>query len=579
MEDNFDYNIYFLSKIADIHSKVYIIQEKNSRNELIVKIYEKYRHKFYQDEIDILDYLNTNFTFPENNFFIMYKNINYYPNMFKIPEEVIKDHLKYSFFDYLQNLSLIEYLESIHKWKIKEIHAKFLCYKLLIIIQKLRKININHNKINTSNIMFDDAFNIKLIDFCEAKRIVNNNDAYKLNKDLYQLAKIIIKILSFGKIKSINFGKKIKKYLVKPNSNVEHKEESLFLEQMRMQDNIIISKQALDFIHILIDAKKEKKFVDINDLLKNEWLNEIRNNEQIHYNIFREDFTNLYNLIIDGNKKENTIDVNSNDMFDIDNEAFSAKNIIKSDNIMLAKEKSKSGNVKGIENAKLPPSSHLQKIKLKPKKNIIHLKPDPNKNIINEKYPNDSKKQIENEFSFSSQIQQNNNIDKSILRAPKNGTIYITNNQSDCGNNVFIPRKNDFNYLEINIKNEENKDINTALFNFMKVFKNNIKEYYIIEKINVNIENINDNSFKICYEIPPSYFDDEIEFLDEEYEQKVKNLQKFEIKVEVLEGIKKENLFINQYYLIFNGISIDKEDFYEHLNILKKISKNILIKE
>ena len=577
MEDNFDFNIYFLSKRADIHSKVYIIQEKNSRNELIVKIYEKYRHKFYQDEIDILDYLNTNFTFPENNFFIMYKNINYYPNMFKIPEEVIKDHLKYSFFDYLQNLSLIEYLESIHKWKIKEIHAKFLCYKLLIIIQKLRKININHNKINTSNIMFDDAFNIKLIHFCEAKRIVNNSDAYKLNKDLYQLAKIIIKILSFGKIKSINFGKKIKKYLVKPNSNVEHKEESLFLEQMRMQDNINISKQALDFIHILIDAKKEKKFVDINELLKNEWLNEIRNNEQIHYNIFREDFTNLYNLIIDGNKKENTIDVNSNDMFDIDNEAFSAKNIIKSD--YIAKEKSETGNVKGIENAKLPPLSHLQKIKLKPKKNIIHLKPDPNKNIINEKYPNDSKKQIENEFSFSSQIQQNNNIGKSILRTPNKGSTNIINNPSECGNNIFIPRKNDFNYLEINIKNEENKDINTALFNFMKVFKNNIKEYYIIEKINVNIENLNDNSFKICYEIPPSYFDDEIEFLDEEYEQKVKNLQKFEIKVELLEGIKKENLFINQYYLIFNGISIDKEDFYEHLNILKKISKNILIKE
>ena len=577
MENNFDYNIYFLSKRADIHSKVYIIQEKNSRNELIVKIYEKYRHKFYQDEIDILDYLNTNFTFPENNFFIMYKNINYYPNMFKIPEEVIKDHLKYSFFDYLQNLSLIEYLESIHKWKIKEIHAKFLCYKLLIIIQKLRKININHNKINTSNIMFDDAFNIKLIDFCEAKRIVNNIDAYKLNKDLYQLAKIIIKILSFGKIKSINFGKKTKKYLIKPNSNVEHKEESLFFEQIRIQDNIIISKQALDFIHILIDAKKEKKFADINDLLKNEWLNEIRNNEQIHYNIFREDFTNLYNLIIDGNKKENTIDVNSNDMFDIDNEAFSAKNIIKSD--YIAKEKSESGNVKGIENAKLPPLSHLQKIKLKPQKNIIHLKPDLNKKIINEKYPNDSKKQIENEFSFSSQIQQNNNIGKSILRTPNKGSTNIINNPSECGNNIFIPRKNDFNYLEINIKNEENKDINTALFNFMKVFKNNIKEYYIIEKINVNFENIDDKSFKICYEIPPSYFDDEIEFLDEEYEQKVKNLQKFEIKVEVLEGIKKENLFINQYYLIFNGISIDKEDFYEHLNILKKISKNILIKE
>ena len=34
---------------------------------------------------------------------------------------------------------------------------------------------------------------------------------------------------------------------------------------------------------------------------------------------------------------------------------------------------------------------------------------------------------------------------------------------------------------------------------------------------------------------------------------------------------------INEYYLIFNGISVDKEDFYEHLNILKEIVKNLYI--
>ena len=72
---------------------------------------------------------------------------------------------------------------------------------------------------------------------------------------------------------------------------------------------------------------------------------------------------------------------------------------------------------------------------------------------------------------------------------------------------------------------------------------------------------------------------DDIEFLDDEFEDKMKNPQQFEINVELIENDK--NIFlinkINEYYLIFKGISVDKEGFYEHVNIFKEIVKYLYI--
>ena len=75
-------------------------------------------------------------------------------------------------------------------------------------------------------------------------------------------------------------------------------------------------------------------------------------------------------------------------------------------------------------------------------------------------------------------------------------------------------------------------------------------------------------------EIEPKNFGNiDIEFLDEHYEKKIKNVQKYEIKVELIEGNKDLITLkkIYQYYLFFNGITIDKEDFYEILKFLKVI--------
>jgi hypothetical protein len=147
-------------------------------------------------------------------------------------------------------------------------------------------------------------------------------------------------------------------------------------------------------------------------------------------------------------------------------------------------------------------------------------------------------------------------------------------------NNFFKPRKDDFNYLEINIKNNENKDIKKAIINFMKNLKEKIKEKYYNTGIKIDFKNEKDNSFEICYKIPPIIMDyDKIQFLDDEFENKVKNIQKFEIKVDLVEGDKSFYSLnkINQYYLIFSGISIDKEEFYEQLKILKEISIDLLL--
>ena len=134
-----------------------------------------------------------------------------------------------------------------------------------------------------------------------------------------------------------------------------------------------------------------------------------------------------------------------------------------------------------IKDGKLIPS-------LKREKRVLPLK-SPNQNNINENNQIQTNKQIENQIPIS-YIQQNNinnEVSKSILRAFPKTDKNSENNEPREEKHIFRPRKDDFNYLKISIKNTENKDINQAVINFMKVFKNDIKEYYAMNDININL--------------------------------------------------------------------------------------------
>ena len=74
----------------------------------------------------------------------------------------------------------------------------------------------------------------------------------------------------------------------------------------------------------------------------------------------------------------------------------------------------------------------------------------------------------------------------------------INNNKKE---NNFKPRQDDFNYLKINIKNNENDDINQALNNFIKKLKIKIKQKYEQIDIKISFKEEKDYSFNIYYQI------------------------------------------------------------------------------
>ena len=299
----------------DKHSKVYKIKGNLSGIELILKIYEDSRFIFYNNETNILNLINQNYNGQDNtNFFLMYKNINFNQNLFSIPNEIKGTNLEFLFYNFLPKLSLFDYLTNIDN-KIKEIHAKYLCYKLLKEIDKLHSIDISHNKIDISNIMFDDEFNIKIIHFSEANII---KDKYDKNKDLFSLGQNLAKILSSKKFSSINYSSKHNKYIIYGSDKDKklYMEESKFWKTLKVFYNINISEKFIKFFHILIDAKKSKKIIDINELLNDEWLNEVGKDYENCENIFKKDFKIFYEEIIKENVERSKINIDINNILE-----------------------------------------------------------------------------------------------------------------------------------------------------------------------------------------------------------------------------------------------------------------------
>ena len=800
----------------DQHSKVYKIKGNHSGIELIIKIYEDSRLIHYNNETNILTLLNNSYnTNDNNNIFIMFKNIHFNHNLFPIPKEIKGNHLEFLFYNFLPKLSLLDYITNIDN-QIKEIHAKFLCYKLLQEIEKLHSINISHNKLDISNIMFDDEFNLKIIHFSEANII---NDKYDKNKDLFLLGQNIAKILSSKKFGTIIYSKKYNKYFIYGSDKGKklYMEESKFWKTLKTLYNINISEKFINFFHILIDAKKSKQTININELLKNEWLEEIKQDLEFIENTFKKDFKIFYEEIIKDNIEKNKINIDIKDILDESQEMseenfkypkanndFVCYNVREGDdkdfkNIMRKNEndfvKYDYGKDKEEENLNLRKKKDIKKYKMtesrkeeketlsskdkeksktkkkkineekkskkkeeleesekkeeeeeeeeesskekKPKRKYKRIelseeeeeefsqkenwkKPPKKKKVYEEKEESSEEEEKESseekkpkrkykrielseeeEEEFSQKEKMDKNPQKTKLYEEKEQLIEeekgkrkkLTEEQKELSDEEIVKKKlkeeemlddiESSEYMEkeeergeeedeeeesskekkvrkkfrmIQLSEEEkeessdeeknikklkkkellkekeesseeeryesskeakrkckyknkelnleetnkrksirkmkykmeeypsrdNKDIKRPIFNFITKLKEKIKEEYKRIGIKININNISELSFIISYELKIADFNgDEIEFLDDNFEKKVKKLQKFEIKVELLKGDKNLYLLykINQYYLIFNGISIDKEEFYEHLIILKEISKDLLLKQ
>ena len=286
--------------------EVYKIKEKNRPHSiLIAKIYENSRRKYYEKEKRILLKISNSNDVEINDYLIHIKNIN---ARLEISKQFKADSTLLTF-DFLMHGNIQDYisLKSFGK-PISEIYIKLLCYKLLLGLKKIHNNNISHNKIDIKNLMFDDNFNPIIIHFGNA--IISDNH----QNDFLGLGLILVGLISSKKIISYKFNKKQNNYIFRfySTNNYFHEsscEESVFWKILESNKNVIISKEFIDFFHLLVFPDK---ILNIDELFNNIWLKDIKiYHKEIEQN-FREEFKNNYFFLSQSQKLVNNFNNNSN---------------------------------------------------------------------------------------------------------------------------------------------------------------------------------------------------------------------------------------------------------------------------
>ena len=482
--------------------KVYIIQKKNSQNiKLIAKIFDNNVREHYENEKYILTKLSDS-NENNNNYIILLKNIN-------ISIEDLEHNSNYLLFDYLQYGNLSKYLENIKCFTdIPEIYAKLICYKLLKGLKIIHTNEICHNKMDEYNIMFDNEFNPIIIHFSEA--YINKDNIFK--KDFQGLAKILAKLVTSGKFLNIKVNKKYKMLVIIDNAKREIKESQFW-------QHLEVKKEFIEFFNLLL---KSKIPLNIDDLLNNKWLKEIKD---LYNNDNNDNIKKLKEI-------ENNLKIFFKDIY------------LKIDDFEKQYNKQIINNIDSI----------------------INLENNKNNSLINQFIDSYKSCEIGNEL-FNLEIRKINYEPKGILF---DYMEIIINTNIDCD-------KSDFFYyfmhnLQSNIENIEN--IKKTI---------DISEQYLsinvtFEEIKINDEiEINDigndkneiNNFDKCDKNDNLYLDDLLIFDEEEQ-------QILEIKIELVKYYEKNEIDKERYFLMFNYIQGEIYDYYHYLNIIKEKAKELL---
>ena len=496
-------------------------------NTLIAKIYDQSKINEYEKEKNIL---------------LQLSNLN--ESLIKLNQrEVILEHSddyeinsKVLVFDYLAHGKLTDYIYSIPILNIlKENHVKLICYKLLLGLKKCQEKNISHNKIDIKNIMFDNDFNPVIIHFSEAS--INSN--VNFNKDFFGLGIVLAKLITSGKFQSIGFDKKRNKYFIKANNSNLNKfqknvfEENIFWKNLEILNKIKVSPKFINFFDILI---KSKTSLNIDDLLDNEWLQDIKNNLNDIELDFKKEFKLIHDTILDSQKKNKyKIDINS--ILNIDNKD---KNNITNDLIINA------------------PGDHFEL-----GENLYKYREE--NEIKNKKYKKEDNKQDEEDKS-ECYINDINSSSEEIIKINPFKDINIQKINSE-------PEGIQFNYIEINI-NGDDYNIKESLKKFMINLEQRIKNYNFNKLFYRETEFSKNNlGFQVFFDRPydeEDENDEEIEYLIEDINNS--DLVSLIIKIDLFKFEQNENNLNNKYYLMFNYIQGDIAVYYEYLNNIKNIA-------
>ena len=492
---------------SGINDKVFKIVEISPPNKLfIIKIFEESKKEEYENEKSILSLIKDNSNNLQNDYLIKLKDVDVrleHNHNFRMNSNLLV-------FDYLEHGTLCDYLYMMPNINlIKEIYVKLLCYKLLKGLKKCHENNICHNKIDIKNIMFDNDFNPIIIHFGEASLIYNN----KFNKDFIGLGIVLAKLITSGQFTSYKYDKNKKRFVFIYKLGGPNKkgilEESQFWKIFESNNNIKVSKEFKQFFDILV---KSKNALNIDDLLKNEWLKDIINNQKEIEHKLKEEFEANYNEIIKSKRQDTQV-------LDI----YSILNLENNE-----------------DNSLINPRKRGNKINF-----------DRNRSLDEEeegaKYQNKNLKLIE----YEPKDIQFNYIEINI---EDNEILYL-----DALEKFMIDLQNSIQKFEFG----EKIDINIEQDYKSWAFSVSFEEEEINEEDKIE-ENIEEETDAISDDI---YDSDSIPLII--------IIELCELIKKQNETYPKDSLD-KKYYLMFNYIQGDVSDFYEYLKVLKNISKELL---
>ena len=300
-------------------AKVYLAENEKTKKQYAIKVLKKFKTPRngldpFLKEIEILKILsNSN------------KSNNYTPHLYDSGKSEYNNEQRYYYImDYFPKKDLFEYLKKT-KNGFKERHAKLIFSKILKGVKSCHDAGICHLDLHLKNIIFDEKYEPKIIDFSFSQELKDADDSgmfhdWKWKKrcpeffenhsyngikvDIFSLGIMLLNIVTLHFGVETYFEKKIDELPL--YSLIKQKNYVQFLKILKSKiPNFSNLSQEFKNLYISMIAYDPNKRPSIEEILKCPWFNEINNLNEEEYQKLEQEVIEEFMKLEEEFKKDN----------------------------------------------------------------------------------------------------------------------------------------------------------------------------------------------------------------------------------------------------------------------------------